>query len=65
MKTRPAVRRTLRYQPDERATGFPLPHAYTPIVLLALGALFFSIGALAGQETKEVDFQRQDVPGMA
>ena len=42
-----------------------MPYAYTPIVLLALGGLFLSIGVLAGQETKDVDFHRQDVPRMA
>ena len=45
--------------------GALMPYAYTPIVLLALGGLFLSIGALAGQETKDVDFPRQDVPRMA
>jgi len=45
--------------------GALMPYAYTPIVLLALGGLFLSIGALAGQETKDVDFHRQDVPRMA
>src|SRR6516164_7725491 len=42
-----------------------MPYAYTPILLLALGGLFLSIGVLAGQETKDVDFHRQDVPRMA
>ena len=45
--------------------GALMPYAYTPIVLLALGGLFLSIGVLAGQETKDVDFPRQDVPRMA
>jgi len=45
--------------------GALMPYAYTPIVLLALGGLFLSIGVLAGQETKDVDFHRQDVPRMA
>jgi len=45
--------------------GTLMPYAYTPIVLLALGGLFLSIGALAGQETKDVDFRRQDVAAMA
>ena len=45
--------------------GALMPYAYTPIVLLALGGLFLSIGALAGQETKDVDFHWQDVPRMA
>jgi hypothetical protein len=41
--------------------GALMPHAYTPIVLLALGGLFLSVGARAGQETKDVNFQLQDV----
>jgi MFS family permease len=45
--------------------GTLMPYVYTPIVLLALGGLLLSIGALAGQETKHVDFHRQEVPGMA
>jgi len=39
--------------------GTLMPYAYTPIVLLALGGIFLSVGALAGQETKDVDFHRQ------
>jgi hypothetical protein len=42
-----------------------MPYPYTPIVLLALGGLFLSVGALAGQETKDVEFHRQDVPRVA
>jgi MFS family permease len=45
--------------------GMLMPYAYTPIVLLALGGLFLSIGALAGEETKHVDFHRHDGPGRA
>jgi MFS family permease len=44
--------------------GMLMPYAYTPIVLLALGGLCLTIGVLAGQETKDVDFHGQDVPGM-
>jgi MFS family permease len=47
------------------ALGALMPYAYTPIVLLGLGGLFLSVGALAGQETKDVDFHRQNVPRMA
>src|SRR6266516_2619793 len=45
--------------------GTLMPYAYTPIVLLALGGIFLSVGALAGQETKDVDFHRQGMPRMA
>jgi MFS family permease len=45
--------------------GALMPYAYTPIVLLALGGLLLTIGALAGQETKDIDFRRRDVPRMA
>jgi MFS family permease len=45
--------------------GELMPYAYTPIVLLVLGGVLLSIGALAGQETKDIDFHRQDVPGIA
>ena len=45
--------------------GALMPYAYTPIILLALGGVFLSIGALAGQETKDIDFHRQDVLRMA
>jgi MFS family permease len=37
-----------------------IPYEYTPIVLLALGGILVSLGALCGIETKEFDFQRQD-----
>jgi MFS family permease len=43
--------------------GVLMPYAYTPIVLLALGGLFLSVGALAGEETKDVEFHLQDMPG--
>lgn len=33
-----------------------MPYAYTPIVLLVLGGLFLSVGALLGPETKDVEF---------
>jgi MFS family permease len=33
-----------------------MPYQYTPIVLLALGGLLLSVGALAGPETKDTDF---------
>jgi hypothetical protein len=45
--------------------GALMPYAYTPIVLLALGGVLLSIGALAGQETKDIDFHRQHAPGIA
>jgi len=45
--------------------GALLPYAYTSIVLLALGGLFLSIGALAGQETKDADLRLHDVPRSA
>ena len=32
-----------------------MPYEFTPVVLLALGALLLSVGALAGPETKHVD----------
>jgi hypothetical protein len=37
-----------------------IPYAYTLIVLLAFGGLLVSVGALVGDETKDLDFQRQD-----
>jgi MFS family permease len=33
-----------------------MPYEFTPIVLLVLGGLMLSLGALAGAETKDVDF---------
>jgi MFS family permease len=35
-----------------------MPYEFSPIVLLALGGLMLSLGALAGPETKHVDFNR-------
>jgi|HubBroStandDraft_5_1064220.scaffolds.fasta_scaffold86407_2 MFS family permease len=35
-----------------------MPYEFTPIVLLVLGGLMLSLGALAGPETKDVDFSR-------
>jgi len=35
-----------------------MPYEYSPIVLLALGGLLLSVGALAGPETKDTDFRR-------
>jgi hypothetical protein len=34
-----------------------MPYEYSPIVLLALGGLLISVGALAGPETKDADFR--------
>jgi len=36
-----------------------MPYEFTPIVLLVLGGLMLSFGALAGPETKNVDFTRE------
>ena len=38
-----------------------MPYEFSPIVLLALGGFLLGVGALAGPETKDVDF-RQEVP---
>lgn len=38
-----------------------MPYEYTPIVLLVLGGLMLSFGALAGPETKNVDLHLQAV----
>ena len=35
-----------------------MPHKFSPIVLLALRGLMLSLGALAGPETKHVNFNR-------
>ncbi len=35
-----------------------MPYEFSPIVLLALGGLMLTLGALAGPETKHVDFNR-------
>ncbi|WP_221175999.1 MFS transporter [Brevibacillus fluminis] len=33
-----------------------MPYLYTPIVILVIGGLFITVGALLGPETKDVDF---------
>jgi MFS family permease len=38
-----------------------MPYQFSPIVLLVLGGLMLSLGALAGPETKDVDFDRQSL----
>jgi MFS family permease len=35
-----------------------MPYEFSPVVLLALGGLMLTLGALAGPETKQVDFNR-------
>ena len=35
-----------------------MPYEFSPIALLALGGLMLSLGALAGPETKHLDFNR-------
>jgi hypothetical protein len=35
-----------------------MPYEFTPVVLLAVGGLMLSLGALAGPETKQVDFNQ-------
>ena len=35
-----------------------MPYEFRPIVLLAIGGLMLTLGALAGPETKHVDFNR-------
>jgi hypothetical protein len=35
-----------------------MPYEFSPIVLLALGGLLLSLGALAGPETKDVDLHQ-------
>jgi MFS family permease len=42
-----------------------MPYEYSPIVLLALGGLLLSLGALAGPETKDVDFRQEKLSGAA
>jgi len=39
-----------------------IPYEFSPIVLLALGGLLLSLGALAGPETKDVDFHWEALP---
>jgi MFS family permease len=36
-----------------------MPYEYTPVVLLALGGLLLTVGAVAGPETRHVDFVRK------
>ncbi len=38
-----------------------MPYQYTPIVLLVLGGAFLAIGALAGPETRDVDFRSEEM----
>jgi MFS family permease len=38
-----------------------MPYQFSPIVLLVLGGLMLTLGALAGPETKDVDFNREAV----
>jgi hypothetical protein len=38
-----------------------MPYEYTPIVLLVLGGLCLTVGALTGPETKHEDFQSPDM----
>jgi MFS family permease len=40
-----------------------MPYEFSPIVLLVLGGLMLSLGALAGPETKDVDFNRDASTG--
>ncbi len=42
-----------------------MPYEYTPIVLLALGGLLLSLGALAGPETKDVDLRKDEPAAIA
>jgi hypothetical protein len=42
-----------------------MPYEFTPIVLLALGGFLLSAGALAGPETKHVDFRQDALAGSA
>jgi hypothetical protein len=35
-----------------------MPYEYSPMVLLVLGGLLLSVGALAGPETKDTHFRR-------
>lgn len=41
-----------------------MPYQFTPVVLLFLGGLMLSLGALAGPETKDVDFNVQVLAGI-
>jgi MFS family permease len=42
-----------------------MPYEFSPIVLLALGGLMLSLGALAGPETKHVDFNQESLSEIA
>lgn len=42
-----------------------MPYQFGPVVLLALGGLLLGVGALAGPETKHVDFGLEPVPDQA
>jgi MFS family permease len=42
-----------------------MPYQFAPVVLLALGGLLLSVGALAGPETKHVDFRLESLPDAA
>jgi len=46
-----------------------MPYEFTPVVLLALAGLLITVGAVAGPETKQVDFnpavERRDDPPLA
>ena len=41
-----------------------IPYEFSPIVLLAVGGLMLTLGALAGPETKHVDFNREALAEM-
>ena len=41
------------------AIGKLVPYEFSPIILLALGGLLLTLGALAGPETKHVDFHQE------
>jgi MFS family permease len=42
-----------------------IPYEFGPVVLLALGGLLLTVGALAGPETKHIDFSVAPLPGVA
>jgi hypothetical protein len=41
-----------------------MPYEFSPIVILAVGGLMLTLGALAGPETKHVDFNREALAEM-
>jgi len=43
--------------------GNLMPYEFTPIVLLALGGVLLTVGALAGPETKHVDLHQEALAG--